>query len=239
MKDAYLPASVWTYPDAIAVFFGGLLGSVLIIAFGVALNGGNVLPDVTLLLVSTSGQALAQVGMLLYMSRTRGTSSWELDFGFRFETRDIGGLVYGVGLQIAVVVAVQIPIAWLLQIENPPEQDVATVAGEASSLVTKVLVFLVLVVVAPVIEELLFRGVLLSRLRRDFSPHAAVAITAGVFSGVHLIDPNAVFAVPGLFVIGLVLGYQALHTGRIGLSIASHAGVNLLAALAILANFNF
>jgi membrane protease YdiL (CAAX protease family) len=239
MKDTYLPSSVWTYPDAIALFFGGLLGSVIIISIGASLNGGNQLADVPLLLLSSSGQALVELGMLTYMSKTRGTSSWDLDFGFRFEGPDILGLLYGAALQFAVVVAVQIPIAWLLHLENPPQQDVAAIAGEASSFLTKILVFVVLVMVAPLTEELLFRGVLLSRLRRDFRPHAAVAISAAVFAGIHLIDPNAAFAVPGLFVIGLVLGYQALHTGRIGLNVATHAGVNLVAAVAILFNLNF
>ena len=238
MKDTYLPSSVWTYPDAIAVFFGGLVGSLIIIMLAIPLNGGNQLADVPLLLLSSSGQALVELAMLTYMSKSRGTSSWDLDFGFRFEARDAIGLFYGVMLQLAVVVAVQIPIAWLLHLENPPEQDVATIAGEASSPLTKILVFVVLVMVAPLTEELLFRGVLLSRVRRDFRPHAAVAISAAVFAGIHLIDPNAAFAVPGLFVIGLVLGYQALYTGRIGLSVATHAGVNMLASIAILFNLN-
>jgi membrane protease YdiL (CAAX protease family) len=239
MKDTYLPASVWTYPDALAVFFGGLVGSIVVLSLAISINGGNQLPDVTTLLLSSGGQALVQLGMLAYMSKSRGTSSWDLDFGFRFERSDAFGLFYGVLLQIAVVVAVQVPMAWLLHLENPPQQDVATVAGEASSLGTKVLVFVVLVMLAPLTEELLYRGVLLSRIRRDVSAHAAVAISAAVFAGIHLIDPNAIFAVPGLFVIGVVLGYQALHTERIGLTIATHAGVNLLAAIAILFNFNF
>jgi membrane protease YdiL (CAAX protease family) len=61
-----------------------------------------------------------------------------------------------------------------------------------------------------------------------------VIVSASVFAGIHLIDPDAIYVVPGLFVIGLVLGYQALHTGRLGLSIMTHAGVNLLAAIALL-----
>jgi membrane protease YdiL (CAAX protease family) len=55
-----------------------------------------------------------------------------------------------------------------------------------------------------------------------------------VFAGIHLIDPDAAFVAVGLFVIGLVLGWQALRTSRLGLSIMTHAGVNLLAAIALL-----
>ena len=237
MKDTYLPAAVWTYPDVIGLFFGGLLGSVLAIAIGTAINGGEM-ANVPLLIASSAGQALTTFGILAYMSRSRGTASWDLDFGLRFQASDALGLLYGVGLQVAVLFLVQLPLAWLLGIEEPPEQDVSLIAGEASSLGAKAAIFVVLVILAPLIEELIYRGVLLSRLRRGFSVHAAVAISALVFSCIHLIDPDAAFVVPGLFVIGLVLGYQAIYKGRIGLAVATHAGVNLLAAIVILADLD-
>lgn len=238
MTDRYLPAAVWTYPDGIAIFFGGLLGSVFALSIAIAINGGEQLSDVGVLGVSSAGSAAITLGILAYLSRRRGSGSWDLDFGLRFKTRDAWGLLYGMGLQIAVVLVVQLPLLKLLNLENPPEQDVAQIAGEASSLPTKALVFVLVVILAPLTEELLYRGVLLSRVRRDFSRHAAVLISAAVFAGIHLIDPNAILAVPGLFVIGVVLGYQALHTGRIGLTIATHAGVNMLAAIAILSGMN-
>jgi membrane protease YdiL (CAAX protease family) len=75
---------------------------------------------------------------------------------------------------------------------------------------------------------------LLSRLRRSMSASSAILVSAAVFAAIHLIDPNARFVVPGLFVIGIVLGYQALRTGRVGLCIATHAGVNLVAAIGLL-----
>ena len=237
MNDKYLPAAVWTYPDVLGLFFGGLAGSVFLIVIATALNGAE-LSSVPQLIAAATGQAAAIVGILAYMSKTRGTASWDLDFGLRFKASDLLGILYGFGLQIAVLLLVQVPLAWLLSIEDPPEQDVSLIAGEASSLVAKVAVFIVLVILAPLTEELVYRGVLLSRLRRGFSKHAAVAISALVFSGIHLVDPSAAFVVPGLFVIGLVLGYQALHTDRIGLAITTHAGVNLLAAIAILADLD-
>jgi CAAX protease family protein len=239
VNDNYLPGSVWTFPDVIALFFGGLLGSVLALSIAVASNGGGEIEGVALLAVSSAGQAITQLAMLLYLSRSRGTASWDLDFGLRFQASDLLGLVYGVFLQLGVVIFVQLPLMWLLNIEDPPVQDVAEIADEASSLGARVVVFLVVVVVAPLTEELLYRGVLLSRLRRGFSAHYAVAIAAAVFAGIHLLDPDTAFIVPGLFVIGLVLGYQALHTGRIGLAISTHAGVNLLAAVFLLFDIDF
>lgn len=238
MNDRYLPGAVWTYPDAIAVFLGGLLGSVFALSFAFAINGSQDLSDVGVLGVSSAGSAVVTLAILGYLSRRRGSGSWAIDFGLHFKSSDVVGLLYGMGLQIVVVLAVQYPLLKLLNLENPPEQGVTQIAGEAATLPAKLMVFVVVVVLAPLTEELLYRGVLLSRVRRDFSRHAAVVISAAVFAGIHLIDPNAILAVPGLFVIGLVLGYMALNTNRIGLTIFTHAGVNLLAAIAILAGLN-
>ncbi len=238
MKDRYLPAAVWTFPDVIALFFAGLVGSVIALSVGQFFNGGEQLSGVPLLAASSIGQATTQLGMLAYMSRMRGTASWDLDFGLRFRASDWLGLIYGMFLQVAVILFVQLPIAELLNLEDPPTQDVAEIAGDAASWLSRIAIVVVVVVLAPLTEELLYRGVLLSRLRRGFSRHVAVAISAAVFAGIHLVDPDTAFIVPGLFVIGLVLGYQALHTGRVGLAIMTHAGVNLLAAVAILAGVN-
>jgi membrane protease YdiL (CAAX protease family) len=230
----YLPGAVWTYGDAAGVFFSGLVGSVIALAVLVWVTGSQSPSDVSQLVVSSIGQALATLAVLTYLSRRKGTSSWDLDFGFRFRAIDGLGLLYGVALQYAVVLLVLLPLAYLLRMDELPQQSVAKVAGEAASPVARIVVFTILVVVAPVLEELLFRGVLLSRLRRSMSASSAILVSAAVFAAIHLIDPNARFVVPGLFVIGIVLGYQALRTGRVGLCIATHAGVNLVAAIGLL-----
>ena len=72
---------------------------------------------------------------------------------------------------------------------------------------------LLLAVCAPVVEELLFRGLLQGGLDRRRCPRAAaVVITAALFAGAHL---QAV-QFPGLFVAGLVFGGLALRSGRLG-----------------------
>lgn len=233
----YLPGSVWTFGDAAALFVGGIIGSLVAITLAVAVNGGVELDTVPLLIISSLGQAAVTLGLLAYMSRSRGTGTWDLDFGFRFQRSDWRGLLYGMGLQIGVTLFVLVPLAFLLGLDDPPQQDVADIAGDASSLGGRMAVLIVLVVIAPVTEELLFRGVLLSRLTRAMSPAYAVIVSAFLFAGIHLIDPDAAFVAIGLFVIGLVLGWQSLRTGRLGLSIMTHAGVNLLAAIALLLNW--
>lgn len=233
----YLPGAVWTYGDAAGVFFSGLVGSIIALSLLVSLTGTQTPSDVSQLVISSVGQAVATLAVLAYLSRRRGTASWDLDFGLRFRGKDAWGLLYGVALQYGVVFLILLPLSLLLGLTEPPQQSVAEVASEAVSPGARVMVVLVLVVVAPVLEEILFRGVLLSRLRRSMTASSAIMISAAVFAAIHLIDPNAAFVVPGLFVIGIVLGYQALRTGSIGLCIATHAGVNLIAAVGLLFGF--
>jgi membrane protease YdiL (CAAX protease family) len=90
-------------------------------------------------------------------------------------------------------------------------------------------------VVAPVGEELLFRGLLLRALVRRTSPPVAIGVAALAFALVHVaLDPGAGFAVPALLLLGLLSGYRAWRTGNLSQSILLHAGFNLVAVLQIL-----
>jgi len=88
------------------------------------------------------------------------------------------------------------------------------------------------VVVAPVVEELFFRGLLLRALQRRFSAPAAVAISGATFGAVHLLDPGAYVILPALVALGMLSGVFAVRTGNLSRSILLHAGFNLLAVAA-------
>ncbi|MBW2547278.1 MAG: CPBP family intramembrane metalloprotease [Deltaproteobacteria bacterium] len=88
-------------------------------------------------------------------------------------------------------------------------------------------VLLALVLVAPVTEELLFRGWLLQDLKEQYGARRALVWSSLLFGLVH-IEPTAVlYATLG----GLVLGAVALRTKSTLASIAMHAGVNALPLL--------
>ncbi len=87
------------------------------------------------------------------------------------------------------------------------------------------------VVVAPLAEELLYRGLLLRALLRRVSAPLAVTIGAFVFAAVHLMDPKAAPLLAPLALIGLVSGLRATRTGDLSQSILLHAGFNLLTAV--------
>lgn len=100
----------------------------------------------------------------------------------------------------------------MLQLLNPP------------SGLARLVVWLSLGVMVPVIEELLFRGVLLTGLCETQQRAGAVLISAALFGLCH-VDALAVLYA---FVAGVVLGVLRLRAGSIAASIAVHAGVNTL-----------
>ena len=88
---------------------------------------------------------------------------------------------------------------------------------------------LAFVLVAPVTEELLFRGWLMQDLKTRYGTRPALIWSSVVFGLAHVGLPQAVpYAVIG----GLVLGAVALRTRSTLASIAMHAGVNALPLLA-------
>lgn len=84
-----------------------------------------------------------------------------------------------------------------------------------------------LVLVAPVTEELLFRGWLLQDLKEQYGKRAALLWSSLLFGLVHIQFSAILYATLG----GLVLGAVALRTKSTLASIAMHAGVNALPLL--------
>jgi membrane protease YdiL (CAAX protease family) len=165
-----------------------------------------------------------------WLSKSRGTGSLAADFGLAVRLSDWWALLAGMGLQVAVALLMA-PLIQVLFPEGPPQQEVAALTASSSGRVAGLLVIAMVGLLAPLVEEMMFRGMLLSRTVRSMSSAWAVIATAGVFAGVHLLDPNAIAVLPGLFLIGVVLAIASLRRGDLSLAIPLHAGVNLTAAV--------
>ena len=83
------------------------------------------------------------------------------------------------------------------------------------------------IVLAPLFEEALFRGVLLPVVGSRWGGGAAVLISAAVFALAHLSLSELV----PLFVLGLGLGWLRWRSGRLGSSVLMHALWNSLTFL--------
>lgn len=117
-------------------------------------------------------------------------------------------------------------VGWLLEQVRPEwvqPHSLLTALG-AVSMPWKTLVVLSAVVLAPLVEELLFRGLLQSLLRKYLDhPWHAVLLTSAVFALFHLNTPQNT---PALFLLSLVLGYNYERCGRLWAPILCHAVFN-------------
>ncbi len=199
-----------------------------------ALVGGSaeVVGPETTLRGAAVAMVAASVGAVAVIARLKGRGSLRVDYGLRISSRDGGWLAVGVALQIGLSI-VLLPIAWLADLDDAPQEAVRRI--EDAGGLALVLLALGVVVVAPIVEELLFRGLLLRALLRRMTHGWAVLIDALAFGAVHLSDPGAAVVVPGLVALGVVAGVQAVKTESLSRPILLHAGFNLLTVVFLVA----
>jgi len=89
--------------------------------------------------------------------------------------------------------------------------------------------FMKVAVVAPIVEELIFRGLILQGFRRNYTAFTAIVMSALLFALFHL-NP---WQFPATFILGLLLGWIMLRTNNIILSILGHSINNFLVLLSI------
>jgi membrane protease YdiL (CAAX protease family) len=120
----------------------------------------------------------------------------------------------------------------LLAGHHQVDQDVSLLAGNVS-VGMRLLLAVLVVCVAPFVEELVFRGVLLSGFASRMPIGWAMLASAVVFGCVHLPDFKfAWYPVPALIVLGLVSAWLRVRTRSLWPSITLHATNNFIAAIA-------
>jgi len=223
------PVRAWGIGHVVVGMVVGMVASV--VAAGIVFAVGDYgVDDVVPLSVVAILQAALWTGLLgvpLWLVVARGVR-WA-DLGWGATVRDAWqGLGIGVATQVVVVPVVYIPLLLMA--------DDLDVSGPARDLVDKasgggiLLLFLAVVVGAPIVEELFFRGLTLRALEARMRPRIALVVSALVFGAVHL----QLLQFPALVAIGLVCGWLAQRDGRIGRAIWAHVGFNGLTVALLL-----
>ncbi len=105
---------------------------------------------------------------------------------------------------------------------QPTLQDVAFIISDETSVWMRVYFFLLAVVLAPLFEEILFRGILLPALAKRFGATASTVAISLLFAGIHGHVPSLV----PLFILSVSLCMAYIGTGSLATSIAMHALFN-------------
>ena len=220
-SEAWQP---WTAPLALIVWLAATLVLTLFITIAAAAMGYSVDdPPAGVNIAGTFAQDIAMVGAALLfafmVSRPRAA-----DFGL--VRASIGSAV---GAMIAIWIGfIVFSLLWRSAISLDEPQTLPDQLGIEGSTLNLVLVVVIITVLAPVGEELLFRGFIFRALRnwRGFLP--AAIITGVIFGAAHIGSSPIGYALPlAAFGFGLCVLYQS--TGSLYPCIALHALNNALA----------
>jgi CAAX protease family protein len=127
---------------------------------------------------------------------------------------------------------------WGRNYQMPQHQELQLIT-EYSQLALRIIIVIVAVVVAPPLEEMLFRGFIQTmlrsvlenlRFRATGAPWLAIAMTSGLFAMMHA-DPAHW---PALFILSMCLGYTYEKSGSLFRSIFIHALFNAVMIAAAL-----
>ena len=165
-------------------------------------------------------------------TRTKG-NGLVADLGLRARWADLwqGGLA-GLAAQLVAIPLLYWPILEGLDKTSDDLGELAeALTDRANSGVDVLLLVLIVGVMAPVFEEIFYRGLVQrSLLKRGLSPAVAIGITAVFFGAAHL----QLLQLPGLVLAGLVFGVLAHRTGRLGTAIAAHVAFNMVTVVTLL-----
>lgn len=228
----------WGLGDAALAFLlatlGGVIGETIAIVVTATKSVNGKLPITAPVL---AGAVVGQYGVWLVWiyvaSRFKGAGSLRADFGLAVDfVRDWWMIPIGLGFEIVAGIVI-LPISRL--IGHAPQQVVQELDSAHGAKLAVLAV--TALAVAPVVEELFFRGLLLRSLQRRLPAPAAVAISALAFGLAHVVfDWGSGVVLPALVALGMVSGVLAVRTGNLSRSILLHVGFNLLAVLAVLTN---
>jgi membrane protease YdiL (CAAX protease family) len=202
----------------------GLAGQLVLVALGV--DGDDyTIPQIALSIVVSWAVFIAAMA---YTSDRYGTGHRLADFvdhyALKFRPVDLVGVPAGALLQLVVIPLLYVPLRELWPdtfSESELEERARELADKANG-ATVVLLFLVVAIGAPIVEELVYRGLLQRSMATVTGAAPALLLTSIWFSLIHFTPVEY----PGLFVAGLGFGAGLLLTNRIGPSIVTHAAFN-------------
>ena len=184
-----------------------------------------------LVVVGYGPPALWSIRLARRAAGPAGGAAAVLGWGWRWSDLGWGTLVWLGAVVVQVVVAVALESAGVPMSSNTEGLDASTPTGYL------VATALAAVIAAPLVEELVFRGVLQRALVGRLGVVTAIAVQAVVFGAVHA-DPTFgsgnIGLVLVLTMVGAAFGVGVHLTGRLGTGIVAHAIFNAVVLAIVL-----
>lgn len=218
----------WGIPDAVIGWLIAMVASGLGFAIVLALAGkptDTPADDLSITLIALSYPPLwlGFIGVPWAVARAKGQGLIK-DFRLKISTIDLVGVPVGLLAQVAMVPLVSWPF---LKLSGRSWDDLG---AEAQKLADKaqgsslgvVLLVLIVVIGAPIAEEIFFRGLVLRAIEKRFGLVAAIAGSSVAFGLTHF----QALQFPALTVVGLIFALLAVRFERLGPAILAHMAFN-------------
>lgn len=222
----------WTVLDAVAIVLWTLVAQ-LLVGVPLAILGFGARSPLEIGLALLAVETVTAVGILAWL-RGRGILSWRILGPVRPRWRHVA---VGVGVGVAgFLLATVLPelVRRGFGIPPPPRQQILDFVATGDPGIWLVVVIVVLV--APFLEEVVFRGLLFQVLRRRFGLWPGIALSSVAFAIVHLELIDRPISLVALLVLGAWLAAALHRTGSLVVPIAAHAlfnGVAIAATLSV------
>ena len=229
----HVPFTVFDAGMALLLFFIGQLivgvGAGLALAVGAATRSGGIDG-----IGAFSSEALLTVAIVSALVGTAMAIGW-LAVRQRLDRRLFGRgrhgllkIVIGVAIGFVATVATYTVNAFLVLIFRPEEPVVQQVLQDAlAGGRSLVLAAIVIVLLAPVTEEIVFRGILFQSLDRRLGFWFAATVSSGVFCAIHVeVIMSQPLALVGMFVLSMILAASFHLSGSLIVPILVHAVFN-------------
>jgi CAAX protease family protein len=187
-------------------------------------------PPPSVLLLSTILPTVLAASVAVLVTVLRGNGP-RIDLGLRFDQADVlRGMLFGVaGLVVTMPVAAL--WAWIVGPAKANSAVAELFAGQRFAPPLAIMVFLVVWLVAPICEEIVYRGLLWGAMERlGATRWWAFGLTTLCFALAHFEFSRT----PLLLVIAVPIGLARLFTGRLLASIIAHQINNLLPSIGLL-----
>ena len=165
----------------------------------------------------------------VHLGLRRAATGWRA-LGFERPTARLWHLLWQVPCLVVGVLVVQVLVFAVLGLEPPAEDDGIDRLALDVGPVTVLAMLVAVVLLAPIWEEAVFRGVIQGGLRRRWPVWAAVPVTAACFAAAHGVP----VLLPYLFAMGVGLAVLREVHRTLWASVLAHATVNALASGALL-----
>jgi CAAX protease family protein len=237
-----LPAVVWGFWWAIGVYLLGnlvlgqlLVGTIVLTAMGV--DPGEPIEGLPQIAASLGADLAFLATMLVWL--TWQARDWRSRIGVILGRRGVRDAAIGLGLGALVYLGVSLLSVPLLSLfrhglgssVSPPEQ-----IPEGLSTNAKILTAILALVVAPVTEELFYRGILYRGVRDRHGVALGIVVSAVLFGASHVVEApwrDVLYLQTLMVITGAAFATIYERRGNLVADIAAHVAFNVIGILII------